>query len=153
MENRSKQLSNPFSTGGGGGHFEAHVQACFVTLMLTRGCTPCLPSWPIIEIKLQGQNDGFNTDDMIVYVENPVNKELRKILVQVKHTITITQGDKIFRDVIQAAWKDFNNSDLFNKNKDVIALITGPLSAADTENVCWLLIKHDIRRMKMIFLE
>jgi hypothetical protein len=27
---KSKNLSNPFSTGGGGPHFEAHVQASFV---------------------------------------------------------------------------------------------------------------------------
>ncbi|MDR3599269.1 MAG: DUF3375 family protein [Desulfosporosinus sp.] len=30
MNKTFKQLSNPFSTGGGGGHFEAHVQASFV---------------------------------------------------------------------------------------------------------------------------
>jgi hypothetical protein len=30
MSKNNKQLSNPFSTGGGGGHFETHVQAMFV---------------------------------------------------------------------------------------------------------------------------
>ena len=49
---KSKKLSNPFSTGGGGVHFEAHVQASFVALMLTGGHAPCLPCWPIAEIKL-----------------------------------------------------------------------------------------------------
>ncbi len=32
---KTKNPSNPFSTGGGGVHFEAHVQASFVALMLT----------------------------------------------------------------------------------------------------------------------
>ena len=70
MANR-KNLSNPFSTGGGGSHFEAHVQASFVVLMLSGGYAPCLPCWPISEIKLQGKVEGFETDDLIVYIENP----------------------------------------------------------------------------------
>ena len=139
MSNISKQLSNSFSTGGGGGHFEAHVQTSFVTLMLTGGFAPCLPCWPIREIKLQGKIDGFDTDDLIVFVEDPGNKQKRKLLGQIKHTIRITQGDPTFGEVMQAAWNDFNNPAIFSKNKDVIALITGPLSATDTNDVRWLL--------------
>ena len=139
MNKNSKQLTNSFSTGGGGGHFEAHVQASFVTLMLTGGFAPCLPCWPISKIKLQGKIDGFDTDDLIVFVEDPSNKQKRKLLVQTKQTIRITQGDLTFGEVMQAAWNDFNNLALFSKNKDVIALITGPLSATDTTDVRWLL--------------
>ena len=136
---KSKMLSNPFSTGGGGPHFEAHVQASFVTLMLTGGYAPCLPCWPITEIKLQGKIDGFDTDDLVVFVENPSNQERRKLLGQVKHSIAITKNNVLFREVIQAAWNDFNNPRVFKRNKDVIALITGPLSATDAHNVQWLL--------------
>ena len=135
----SKKLSNPFSTGGGGFHFEAHVQASFVTLMLTGGHAPCLPCWPITEIKLQGKIDGFDTDDLVIFVENPSNRERRKLLGQVKHSIAITQGNTEFGDVIQAAWNDFNNPKVFRRDKDSIALITGPLSATDAHNVPWLL--------------
>ncbi len=138
MSENDKQLSNPFSTGSGGGHFEAHVQASFVILMLTGGFAPCLPSWPIREIKLQGKIDGFKTDDLIVIVEDPGNKQERKLIGQIKHTIRITQGDQTFGEVMQAAWSDFNNPTIFTKNKDIIALITGPLSATDTEDVRWL---------------
>lgn len=133
-----KNLSNPFSTGGGGVHFEAHVQASFVALMLSGGHAPCLPCWPIKEIKLQGKVDGFETDDLIVIVENS-NKEQRKLLGQVKHAISITEKSPVFREVIQAAWNDFNNLEVFTKGKDIIALITGPISASDTYNVQWLL--------------
>jgi len=136
---KNKNLSNPFSTGGGGPHFEAHVQACFVTLMLTGGHAPCLPCWPINEIKLQGKIDGYDTDDLIVVVENVNSKERLKLLGQVKHSIAITQGSIKFGEVIQAFWNDFNNPNRFSKNKDIIALITGPLSTADVHNVQWLL--------------
>ena len=136
---KRRNLSNPFSTGGGGAHFEAHVQASFVALMLTGGHAPCLPCWPIAEIKLQGKIDGFDTDDLIVVVENAENKERRKLLGQVKHSIAVTQGSALFGEVMQAAWNDFNNPKVFAKGKDIIALITGPLSATDEHNVQWLL--------------
>lgn len=133
------RLTNPFSTGGGGTHFEAHVQASFVTLMLTGGHAPCLPCWPIVEIKLQGKIDGFDTDDLIVFVENITSKEGRKLLGQVKHSIAIAKGSTLFGEVMQAAWNDFNNPNVFTRNRDVIALITGPLNATDARNVQWLL--------------
>ncbi|MBS4688626.1 hypothetical protein J4G63_15430 [Aeromonas sobria] len=136
---KRKKLSNSFSTGSGGGHFEAHVQASFVTLMLTGGHVPYLPCWPITEIKLQGKVDGFDTDDLIVFIEDVNSKERRKLLGQVKHSIGITLHNPVFAEVIQAAWNDFNNPDLFNKGRDVIALITGPLSATDQHTVSWLL--------------
>lgn len=139
MSAKSKQLSNPFSTGGGGGHFEAHVQASFVALMLTGGHAPCLPCWPIKEIKLQGKIQGFDTDDLIVYVEKNDALERRKLLGQIKHSISITQGSAVFAQVIQDAWNDYNNPKVFVKGKDIITLITGPLSATDVHNVQWLL--------------
>jgi len=135
MNGSGKQLSNPFSSGGGGGHFEAHVQASFVALMLTGGFAPCLPNWPIRKIKLQGKFAGYDTDDLIIFVENPGGDQERKILGQIKHSISITENDKVFAEVIQAAWNDFNNDSLFSRGKDVIALITGPLSATDINDV------------------
>jgi len=136
---KKKKLSNPFSSGGGGEHFEAHVQASFVALMLTGGHAPCLPCWPITEIKLQGKIDGYDTDDLIVVAENATSKERRKLLGQVKHSIAITQGSALFGEVTQAAWNDFKNPKVFTRNKDIIALITGPLSVTDAHNVQWLL--------------
>ncbi|HNJ41769.1 MAG TPA: hypothetical protein PKZ53_14840, partial [Acidobacteriota bacterium] len=110
-----------------------------VLLMLTGGYVPCLPCWPIKEIKLQGKIDGFDTDDLIVFVEKNNSGERRKLLGQVKHTIGITQGNRIFSEVIQAAWSDFTNQQLFQKGRDAIALLTGPLNATDSHNVQWLL--------------
>jgi hypothetical protein len=136
---KKKKLSNPFSTGGGGVHFEAHVQASFVALMLTGGHAPCLPCWPIAEIKLQGKIAGFDTDDLVVVVKNVSSNERRKLLGQVKHSIDITQRSALFGEVVQAAWNDFNNLKVFTRDKDIIALITGPLSATDAHNVQWLL--------------
>ncbi len=135
-----KKLSNPFSTGGGGVHFESEVQASFVALMLTGGYAPCLRSrWPIVEIKLQGKVAGYDTDDLIVFMENPSSKERRRLLCQVKHSIAITKGSSLLGEVIQGAWNDYKNPSLFHKDSDAIALITGPISETDHHNVSWLL--------------
>ena len=141
MTNHNKQLSNPFSTGGGGHNFETRVQASFVTLMLSGGFAPCLPPWPIKRIKLQGKYVGYDTDDAIVFVERPDGKKERKLLCQIKHSISITKAktNKVFRDVIQAAWNDFNNTKIFRIGIDLIALITGPLSATDINDGRWIL--------------
>lgn len=135
MSPKSKQLSNPFSTGGGGPHFEAYVQAYFVVLMLTGGFAPGMPSWPITKIKLQGKFLDFDTDDLIIFIEQAGSGEKRKILGQIKHAIRFSGKDQTFGEVILAAWNDFNNSNLFNQGKDTIALITGPLSSSDINDV------------------
>ena len=135
---KDKQLSNPFSTGGGGFVFESRVQASFVILMLTGGYLPYILCSNIEKIKLQGRIDCYNTDDMIVFFRDYQNNE-RKLLCQIKHSIDITLGSSIFSDVIYAAWKDYNNINIFNKNRDAIVLITGPLSRVDVKCVRWIL--------------
>lgn len=72
-----KQLGNPFSTGSGGSRFEANIQATFVTLMPNGGYAPRLPAWPIVELKLQGAVAGYDTDDLMVFLENPVNNSIK----------------------------------------------------------------------------
>lgn len=135
MSPQTKQLSNSFSTGGGGINFETRVQAAFIVLMLTGGLAPCLPSWPIRKIKFQGKYAGYDTDDLIVFVKDSSGDREAKLLVQIKHSIKITKNDKTFGEVIQAAWNDFNNPDVFTFGTDVFALITGPLSTTDTNDV------------------
>ena len=130
-----KQQSNPFSTGGGGGNFETRVQSAFVVLMLTGRISPCMPPWPITKLKLQGRYAGFNTDDFIVYTKDTQTDREAKLLAQIKHSISITEGNDTFGEVIQATWNDFSNPEIFTVGTDVLVLITGPLSATDINNV------------------
>lgn len=134
MSGDGKQLSNPFSTGGGGPNFENQVQTAFVVLMLTGGVAPCLPPWPIKKIKLQGKRVDYNTDDFIAFVEDPNSGQKAKLLAQIKHGVSITENDPTFREVIKAAWLDFQSPEIFDPRTDAIALMTGPLSAIDSEN-------------------
>lgn len=134
MTESAKQQSNPFSTGGGGQNFETRVQAAFTVLMLSGRLGPCLPPFPITKIKLQGRYAGFNTDDFIVFSKQPETEKRAKLLAQIKHDISITAGDATFAEVIQSTWNDFSDES-FDSSTDAIALITGPLSATDINDV------------------
>lgn len=133
------QLTNPYSSGGGGSRFENQVQTAFVCLMLAGSACPGLAPWPIRKIKLQGKHLGYETDDFIVFASHPIDNREVKLLAQIKHSVSVTKGSTVFRDVIHSAWRDFSNVSLFTRGVDQIALISGPLSKKDTENVRSLL--------------
>lgn len=130
-EYQGKQLSNPVSTGDGGGHFESRVQASFVILMLMKVRMSFLWNLPIVKVALQQRFKDIHTDDILLVLKEG-DKE-KKLFGQIKRTIHITQNDKIFKEVIAAAWQDYNGY-LFRKNIDCIALITGPLSKGDIQS-------------------
>jgi hypothetical protein len=130
-----KQLSNPYSTGSGGALFESRVQAALASLMLSKGVCPCLPSWQIYKVKLQGKYSGFATDDVIVFAKDEQSNREAKLIAQIKHAPAITKSDLQFMEVIQSAWTDCNNSGVFTYGYDALALITGPLTSSDTYDV------------------
>ncbi|OQW91929.1 MAG: ATP-binding protein [Thiotrichaceae bacterium IS1] len=134
MAETSKKQSNPYSTGGGGTNFETRVQAAFTVLMLSGRVAPCLPAFPIIKLKLQARYAGFHTDDFIVFTKQSQTGKEVKLLAQIKHDISITPSNETFAEVIQSAWNDFNGK-IFNCDTDAFALITGPLSATDINDV------------------
>ena len=109
--------------------------------MLAGGYAPCLRQWPITAIHLQAKHlgikddgdPGFQVDDLIVVTTKPGSSSNAKLLAQVKHQIKIRESDKEFREVIGAAWTDFNNKKIYTPDTDAIALITGPLAATDYE--------------------
>ncbi len=138
MTDNDKLFVSPASTGGLGHRFENCVQASFVVLMITGGVSPCLPNWPIHKIILQGRCHDYKTDDLIVFTQRTSDKKESKLIGQIKHSIKFTKNQD-FQDVIQSAWVDFNNQQKFNGDNDLIALITGPLSATDTNDVRALL--------------
>jgi len=133
------QISNPFSTGGGGVNFEVHVQACFVALMLAGGYAPCLPLRPIRKIKLQGRHADYETDDVIIFAGSPNGSDQYKLLGQIRRSITLSAGNQDFGKVLSAAWRDYNNERVFAQGRDAIALITGPLSSSTINDVRELL--------------
>lgn len=120
-------LSNPFSTGGGGTNFEVKVLSSFLVTMICDVACPCFPENQIESIRMQSKEAGFDTDDILVETINPEGKQ-QKLLGQIKHQLSFTESNKEFKEVLQSAWNDFSNPDLFIKENDQIVIITGPLS-------------------------
>ena len=139
MSSTLKKISSPFATGGGGIDFEHDVQSAFVTLMLANGVFHHLGQHPIRQIDLQAKYRGYNTDDIVVYCADENGRNQRKMIAQIKHKIQVLKTDEKFKNTIIAAWADYNNPKLFDKNKDIIALITGLLPETETNVVRGLL--------------
>ncbi len=119
MDKITSNLSNAFSTGGGGVDFERKVQSIFLLSLVIQGFSPVL-NRPIKRICFQTKRNGLNTDDLLVVSEN----EEAKLLCQMKHDLIVSENNETFQQVINAAWVDFKSSD-FILGKDKIALITG----------------------------
>jgi hypothetical protein len=73
----------------------------FVVLMLMGGVVPCC-LLAIKRIKLQGRNQDYNTDDFIALSDAP-GSGAAKLLAQIKHRISLREGDSAFAEVIKAA--------------------------------------------------
>ncbi|MDD3041149.1 hypothetical protein [Bacteroides sp.] len=127
------EVSNPFSTGGGGVSFETKIQSAFLATMLVQGRVPALPEGTIEKIRFQGRQAGYYTDDLVVFFRSSRGIS-HTLLAQIKHFINFSATDKVFLDVIENAWKDFNGP-LFEQENGVLLLITGPLSAREITNI------------------
>lgn len=128
---KPKEMSNPYSTGGVGPEFEKSVQSSFVVLLLSGGVFPALSTYPIVKIELQNRIRDVYTDDLTVYTGKDSSEIYNKMIVQIKRDVAITSSNAPFKETIESAWLDFNGN-LFNKEKDKIALITTPLSKIDS---------------------
>ncbi|MDY6364115.1 MAG: hypothetical protein SPL73_04410 [Cyanobacteriota bacterium] len=138
---KAKKLSSPISTGGAGVLFENEVQSSFILLMLSKGIFNPISNDAIIEkIDLQAKRKGYELDDMVVHAnKSTFNNAPYKMLTQIKRHISIKKSDDDFKEFIKAAWDDFNNSELFNANRDLLALITSALSANDCDAIYFIL--------------
>ena len=121
-----------FQKGGGGTNFEQNVQTAFLVTMLIGGDVPCVPSSRISEIALQVTNRGFETDDLMVVAES--GNEEHRLLIQIKHDIAFTLKSTLWKEVLTAFWKDFNNPS-FNKGKDKLIVVSGGLTKNDRNHL------------------
>lgn len=133
MDYSLSEISNPFSTGAGGPIFELQVQSIFVLLMLTGGHVPPFENFPVSKVMLQARHAGFHTDDLVA-IAGEGDRE-RKLLCQIKRGIRYTASNADCASSLAAAWADFHNDELFNRNRDAIAIISDQLSRADVKSV------------------
>ena len=103
-------LSNPFSTGEGGGTFEQLVGTSYLVSLLV-GEIPRGIYWGTIkEVRFQDRWHGCLLDDIVVTSTDGDTE--RKLALQVKHELTFSDSDsnKEFTRVMDDCWKTFNSS-------------------------------------------
>lgn len=122
-----------FQKGGGGTNFEQNVQTAFLVTMLVGGDVPCIQSSRISEIALQVTNRGYETDDLLVVAKSEDGEH--RILIQVKHEIAFTAQSKLFKEVLSAFWKDYNNTSVFDKGKDKLVVVKSGLTKSERNHL------------------
>lgn len=122
-----------FQKGGGGTNFEQNVQTAFLVTMLVGGDVPCLQSTRISEIALQVTNRGYETDDLLVVAKSDEGEH--RMLIQIKHEITFTEKNELCKEVFSAFWKDYNNTSVFNKEKDRLVVVKSGLTKSERNHL------------------
>ena len=123
-----KTFISPKATSGQGVIFEHKVTTSFVIFMKEKLELDfeSMPRVPIKEIKSQTVNEGYATDDTYLILEDNT-----KILCQIKSKLAIQKTNQDFKETIIRAWEDFDNENLFNKEKDKIFIVTSLLNNKD----------------------
>lgn len=130
-KNGLSEIASPLLTGGAGNNFENNVQSLFLLQMLTDGKAVCMENCSIKKIIFQARRNGIYTDDLVVLGENTENEKV-SLLIQIKETFSIARNP-IFDNVINSAWHDFKNTNVFCFGRDKIIVATGPLSKTDID--------------------
>ncbi|MCI5041050.1 MAG: AAA family ATPase [Donghicola eburneus] len=94
----SKQKgSSPVGRGGAGTYIEGQLGAYYLLQMLAGSDARGLPNARIERVQLQGENEGYALDDLIVHSVSDKGTSLLEI--QSKRTIRFSPKDTIFQDV------------------------------------------------------
>ncbi len=114
-------IPSPIATGGGGEHFEQHVAAFALGLLLVRATPPILTDTSVVEVHLQTRHLGWRTDDILLVGETGSGSR-RQLAVQVKRTFTVSANNDDCRKTIQGMWDDFQAGDRFSSSTDYLAI-------------------------------
>lgn len=117
------RVSSPVATGGAGTFFEQHVNASFLALLLVRGIPPICTNCRVVEVHVQTEHLGWNTDDFLVVGETDLGQR-RRLVGQVKRSLTVSYSDDDFKGAVLDAWSDLKSGVNFDKETDHVVIVT-----------------------------
>jgi len=120
-------MANPYSTGGGGIHFEARVVAYYLAATLAEAPARAVPGLHVTQVLTQRAAFCDPLDDVIV---NGVldDGHPTKLSLQVKSTLTFTENDEEWIAVLGQAWATFM-SGTFNAAQDRLGVAISSYNA------------------------
>jgi hypothetical protein len=110
---------SPEATGGAGVAFEFQVDAAFLAFLAVGGSPPLLRGCRLEWIHLQSGHLDWRTDDLLL-VGVDGSGERRQAAIQAKRQFTFQKSDADSVLALAKAWEDFNDSRLFNADRDVV---------------------------------
>lgn len=120
-------MTSPYSTGGGGVHFESRVVAYYLTAALAEAPARGVPGLHVTQVLTQRAAFGEPLDDVIV---NGILEDGHhtKLSLQVKSTLTFTENDDEWVAVLGQAWATFM-SDTFDAAQDRLGVAISSYNA------------------------
>jgi hypothetical protein len=130
------QLSNPFSTGGGGDQFEKSVGAYYLVALLAEDIPRGLRRGITKRVRFQQRYTGTILDDVVVTSEDANGQEFQ-LEIQIKHDLSFNRTNQLFRRVIDDCWQTFINSKerSFGPDRDKLGIAFGTQPPARIEHL------------------
>ncbi|WP_057848734.1 ATP-binding protein [Bradyrhizobium valentinum] len=122
-----KGMANPFSSGGGGTHFEARVVAFCLAATACEAAFRGLRAEFVSRVSTQRADFGEHLDDVILRGPRADGTEA-SLHLQAKKTLTFTKSDDEWKSVVLAAWRSASGSD-YHLAKDRLGVVIGTYSS------------------------
>ena len=118
-------------TGGAGTTYEHHVGASFLARLLMGGLSPVFANsrLRIEKVAFQTRRLGWETDDLLIICSSE-GMEQKNLAIQSKRNFVLQERNTECVKTFLAFWSDFTNEDIFDRDKDALALSTLPSSKA-----------------------
>lgn len=123
MNADNPRLSSPYSTSGGGFHFEHKVEALYLSYFLIKRKPAGLEKGIIKLMDFQPKHTTTGIDDVLLTMDD--NGMEYRIFMQIKKSLEFKEGSPDFRKVVRDSWRVFVGSDgkPFTHNDLVIIVI------------------------------
>ncbi len=100
MSDGEKNVSNPFSTGGGGEKLQDLIGAYYLAALLLQQTPRGRESGSVRRVRFQRLYEGEPLDDLICNTDSSAGP--RKLALQLKNDISIGEKSALFQEVLAA---------------------------------------------------
>ena len=101
-------MTSPYSSGGGGTHFEARVVASCLVAVISEGPVRGLLGDYATEVKTQRAAFGDPLDDVVVF-GTQADGRITKLNLQITTQLSFTESDEKWIEIIHKAWDTFSH--------------------------------------------